>query len=51
MFIHVKQGTKNPEAGPLHWCTEMHNVVTGNSRNDQKRVFTHEMVEAPLHGR
>ena len=39
MFMQVEQGTKHPEAGPRHKCTQMFTVVIGYPRNYQIRVI------------
>ena len=37
--MQVEQGTKHPEAGPLHKFTQMFTVVIGYPRNYQIRVI------------
>ena len=46
MFILRNQGTKHPEAGHWHTCTQIHTVVIGNPRNYQKSVQTYQRVKA-----
>ena len=37
--MQVEQGTKHPEAGPWHKCTQMFTVVIGYTQNYQIRVI------------
>ena len=47
MFIQVKQGTKHPEAGPRHQCTQMHTVVTNYQEIFKKSYHPYQRVEVP----
>ena len=47
MFIQVKQGTKHPETGSWHQCTQMHTGVISYQEIIKKSYHTYQMVEVP----